>query len=157
MTGETLARAIETLRAAPDRFASMTQGLAPAHVTRKPASRVFSILENIAHVNDIEREGYLVRFRRVMEEDTPFLPDIDGERLAIERRYNDRDLASELGAFAAARAEVVLLLEGISPSRLERAGELEKVGKVTLGKLVDMLIEHDRGHLEEIGRLKEGR
>ena len=99
-----LGGAIETLGHAPRLVQEATAGLPAAVCVWKPSPKEFSILENVAHLHDIEREGYLARVRRILEEEMPRLPDIDGERLAIERRYNARDLGVEVGAFAAARA-----------------------------------------------------
>jgi hypothetical protein len=146
-------KAIETLRGAPALVAEATRGLSPDAASRKPSGGEFSILENVAHLHDIEKEGYAVRIRRLIKEDHPFLNDIDGERLAIERSYNQRDLQAELRAFASARLETVSVLERTPVSALGRQGDLEQVGTIDLARLVELMVEHDRGHLEEIERL----
>jgi hypothetical protein len=148
-------KAIETLRGAPALVDEATRWLAPEVARRKPPGGAFSILENVAHLHDIEREGYLVRVRRLIEEDHPSLEDIDGERLAIERNYNRRDLQTEVRAYATARLETIELLESATDSTLGRLGELEHVGTISLARLVGMMVEHDRGHLEEIERLTD--
>ena len=155
MDEATLRSAIETLRRAPGLVKEATSGLpAPRHAW-KPSPKEFSILENVAHLHDIEREGYLARVRRILEEEMPRLPDIDGERLAIERRYNARDLGVEVAAFAAARTETLAILERTSAGLLGRQGELENVGIVTLEKLIGMMAEHDLGHLRDIRSVRE--
>ncbi|HZI95385.1 MAG TPA: DinB family protein [Patescibacteria group bacterium] len=154
MSEDEYRKAIETLRGAPALVDEATRGLAPERARGKPPGGAFSILENVAHLHDIEREGYLVRVRRLIEEDHPSLEDLDGERLAIERSYNRRDLRSEVRAFATARLETLELLQSATVSTLGRLGELEQVGTISLARLVGMMIEHDRGHLEEIERLK---
>ena len=40
------------------------------------------MLEHVCHLRDIEVEGYAPRLKRILSEDGPFLPDIDGRRLA---------------------------------------------------------------------------
>ena len=57
-----------------------------------PSERLTPI-EQVWHLRDIEIDGYHVRFRRTLQELHPALPDLDGEALARERRYADRDPA----------------------------------------------------------------
>jgi hypothetical protein len=57
-------------------------------MTIKRAPDEFSVVEHVCHMRDIEIEGYGVRVQRILKQENPFLPDIDGSRLAIERDYN---------------------------------------------------------------------
>ena len=145
---------IDRLRRAPGWLVSAVSGLSPGQITWKPSPAEFSILENVAHMHDIEREGYLQRVRRILEEDHPRLPDIDGNRLAVERHYSLRDLGTELDGFAAARAGTLEILERVPAEGWLRQADLETVGVVTLERLVEMLVEHDRGHLDDIARVR---
>lgn len=122
-------------------------------VTIKQSQEEFSALEHVCHMRDIEIEGYGFRIQRILNEDNPFLSDIDGSRLAIERDYNRQSLNEAVSAFASARRHNLTLLNNASKGDFEREGELEGVGSVTLSKLVQMMIEHDEGHLEELQRL----
>ena len=54
-------------------------------------SEPFTALEQICHVRDIEIEGYQVRFRRTLDENSPLLPSIDSEAVAKERNYGAAD------------------------------------------------------------------
>ncbi|MGH9908995.1 MAG: DinB family protein, partial [Pyrinomonadaceae bacterium] len=110
----------------------------------------FSALENICHLRDIETEGYEVRIVRMLEESNPSLRDIDGSRLAIERDYNNQDPQSALQDFADARHRNIQRLKNLSLEQLELEGTLEGVGRVTLGRLIEMMSEHDEGHLLEL-------
>jgi hypothetical protein len=56
----------------------------------------FSPVEQCWHLADLEREGYLVRIRRLLEEEDPWLPDFDGARVALERGYRSLSLARGL-------------------------------------------------------------
>jgi hypothetical protein len=44
----------------------------------------FSALEHVCHVRDIERDGYRVRIRRLLDENDPSLVSLDGDELARE-------------------------------------------------------------------------
>ena len=112
------------------------------------------MVENLLHLRDIEIEGYSKRLRRILAEDTPALPDIDGTRLAIERHYNEQPVAPALAEFSAARRENVALLRAVTPADLARKAEMEKVGRITLAQLVQMWREHDAGHRAELAELR---
>jgi hypothetical protein len=83
----------------------------------------------------------------------PALAEFDGDAVAQERDYPAQDAREAARDFAAARAELVKLLESVDASRATRtalfAGE-----RITLAGLVAMIEEHDRGHREEIAALQ---
>ncbi len=113
----------------------------------------FALVEHLWHLADLEREGFGARIVRLMDEDDPFLPDFDGERIAREREYLRKDAASALAAFAAARAEnLARLLAVTDPAR---AGRQEGVGRVTLGEMPRRMLEHDLAHFNELADLLE--
>jgi len=138
------------LRDYPQRVGELIEGVFDA---KMKVSDEFAIVENVCHLRDIEAEGYAVRIEQLLREDDPLLRDLDGERLARERRYLEQDLHEALRAFAEARARSVALLEGADEAALAREGTFENVGRVSLAKLVAMMREHDAGHLRDIARL----
>jgi hypothetical protein len=149
-----LRRSIETLRETPEKVRSLLRGIGDEEMRWRPKGDFFSIRENVHHLRDIEVEGYATRLRRLLSEESPVLADIDGAALSRSRRYNDGDEALALRQFAASRAENVRILEDLLPENLSRSGELEKVGPITLGRLLEMWVEHDAGHVEEIRDLR---
>ena len=122
-------------------------------VTNKYGPDEFSVLENVCHLRDIEVEGYAIRIKRILEEENPFLADIDGSRLAIERDYNRQNLKEALATFTSARRSNLALLEKATPAELARTGDLEMTGLISLRRLVEMMCDHDEGHLEDLDRL----
>jgi hypothetical protein len=119
----------------------------------KPEGDGFSILENICHLRDIEERGYRVRIKKILNEDNPVLPDVDGALLAIEREYQKQNPKDELNEFSKYRAESLSLIKKISLEDLTRTGVMENVGEITLEKLLTIMCEHDQGHLQEISDL----
>src|SRR3954454_16942878 len=77
-------------------------------------SEPFTAIEQICHVRDIEIEGYQVRFRRTVEEATPFLPSIDSEAVARERDYGREFAAQVFPQIHAARARTVAMLRALA-------------------------------------------
>jgi hypothetical protein len=113
----------------------------------------FALVEHAWHLGDLEREGFAERVRRLLEEDDPFLPDFDGEKIAREREYLRLDLQAALEAFAAARAETLRRLRAVREDQWARAGRQEGVGTVTLEQIPARMLDHDLAHFNEIADL----
>ena len=148
-----LAEAIRALSALPDTLVDRTRGLDETRLRFKPDAGVFSVLENVCHLRDIEAEGYMRRLELLLEEDMPLLPDLDGTALARARRYNQQFFTTALLDFTAARQANLSTLRRLAPVDLERRGEYSNLGVVTLDQLLDMWVAHDREHLQELDQL----
>lgn len=153
MTLSELQSKLEYLAETPDVIERLVLGLTNEDRRLRAPGVEFSVLENICHLMDIEREGYAVRIKRLLREDDPVLADIDGSRLAAERDYNSQNMEAALKAFARARLGNLNLLKSLSPDQLERRGTLETVGPITLSELLRMMRDHDAAHRQEIGEL----
>ena len=110
-------------------------------------SEHFSPLGQLCHVRDIEIDGYHVRLRRMLDEDRPLLVSIDGDALAVERRYDDAYASDVLAAIRDARRETLALLSRLTPEQFERTGEFDGYGSLTVRGLVHYLCSHDQQHL----------
>jgi hypothetical protein len=110
-----------------------------------PSERLTAI-EQLCHVRDIERDGYHLRIRRTLAEESPVLEDIPGEPLAVERRYFEADAADVLADFRGARAETIALVSELSAAQLQRIAIFEGA-PVALGNLLHFLCSHDNQHL----------
>jgi hypothetical protein len=137
----------------PNKIRLMVESLTAEEQRSKPTEGGFSVLENICHLRDIEEKGYRNRIERILSEENPFLPDIDGDKLALEREYQKQNLFTELSVFSANRAESLSLIRKSSSEDLERTGVLENVGQITLSKLLLIMSEHDREHLQSLSDL----
>ena len=149
MAHESLVDAIEKLAKTPEAIREAFAGMDTAKLRRKPSPGLFSPLEDVWHLRDIEGEGYLVRIGRILSENVPVLEDLDGDRLAIERRYNELDLAPAIAGFASARAESLALLKGLpAEAWIRQAHFANRV--IDLQTLIHMMVDHDHGHLSSI-------
>ena len=149
MTREELDEMIESLEQTPVEVSLLLDQISPADRRTKNGDE-FSALENICHLRDIEIEGYSKRILRILQEDAPLLADIDGSRLAIERDYNNQDASKALEAFMTARKQNLELLRGVTSEQTARQGNLEGVGLISLARLLEMMLEHDQGHVIEL-------
>jgi hypothetical protein len=141
---------LESLARTPDEVAALVSGLSPETLIAKNSPDEFSVLENICHLRDIEVEGYTPRINRILNENHPLLPDIDGGLLAIDRNYNSQRLTEALDDFRKARQGNVSALAGLNSDHFARKGVMEGVGEVSLGKLLLMMRDHDDSHLDEL-------
>jgi hypothetical protein len=147
-----LAASIDALASMPAHVDAALARVPASRLTERPVEDAFSLTEQACHLRDVEREGYLVRVRRMLEEDTPRLAGFDGAAVARERHYNAQDARIAASEFAAARAEVVALLAAATPADLQRDA-LFMDERITLAGLVTRMMEHDREHREEIAAL----
>jgi DinB superfamily len=149
MTLESIFDAIDQLASSPLAVREIFAEMAAEKLRRKPNSNLFSPLEDVWHLRDIEREGYLVRIGRILTEDMPILGDLDGDRMAIDRRYNELELAPAIAEFAAARAESLALLKRLPAEAWSRQAHFAN-RIIDLKTLIAMMVDHDRGHLSSI-------
>lgn len=145
--------AIAALARFPDELERSFLAIPPSHRDWAPASwegvpsEPYTAIGQLCHVRDIEIDGYQCRFRRLLDEESPFLPGVDGDRLLIERRYAGSDPAEVLAAIRTARAHTLALLDGLDAAQLRRRGEFEGYGAVTVRAMVHYLCSHDQQHL----------
>jgi hypothetical protein len=109
-------------------------------------SEHLTAIEQICHVNDIEIDGYHVRFRRTLTEYRPDLPDMAGELLAAERKYYQAVATDVLASFKAARATTISMISELTDQQLDRVAIFEN-RPTTLRGLVYYLCSHDYQHL----------
>ena len=144
---------LEALARTPSEVSRMIHAVSPEHWRTRPTSEEFSVVENVCHLRDIEVDGYAQRIARILNEASPTLADVDGARLAIERDYNNQELAPALETFRQTRERNIALLRSLAASEFERKGSLEGVGEIDLLRLIRMMNEHDEGHLQDLNRL----
>ncbi len=119
---------------------------APVDWAGIPSER-FTAIEQLWHVHDVEIDGYHQRFRRILEEDYPFLPDLGSEALAKARDYASREAGPALAGLRAARERTVEMLSSLDAAQLARTAMFEDYGPVTTRSLAHYLCSHDQQHL----------
>ncbi len=146
-----LEETIESLAAMPAFVAAALAECGEA-IRVRPHGGEFSLAEHACHLRDLEREGYLVRVRRMLAEDRPELVPFDGAAVAASRDYLAEDAHAAARDFALARREVLTLIAPLGPAELAR--EALFAGRtICLLDLVAMMVGHDGEHREEIERL----
>ena len=149
-----------TLESTPALLERAAQGLSASEVLFRADETGFSLVENVWHLADLEREAYGARIRRILTEEEPTLANFDGDRVARERVYQKRPLAEGLASFALARRRNLERLRSVSGDDWSRSGIQEGVGRIRLSDVPRMMAEHDRSHTEDVrdllARLRSG-
>jgi len=113
----------------------------------------FSAIGHACHLRDIEIDGYQLRIRRLRTEPDPDLESLSGEQLAVERAYEAADPGNVLHEFEEARRQTLETLRAVTAEEWSRTGHFEGYGTVSLLRLVEILAEHDEGHLKALAQL----
>ena len=121
----------------------------------KPAPDRWSIAMVLAHLADVEVEGFGNRFRAMVEQEAPPLPYYD--QLALFRSGVSFDAAEQLEKFAARRRETLDWLKGLPGGVLERSGTHEELGTITFGELLNEFALHDLGHIRQVAEIYRAR
>ena len=153
MTRRDLETLLLTLESTPALLARAAASFSKGQVRTRPCQGGFSFVENVWHLADLEREAYGRRIARLLSETEPVVENFDGERMARERAYQERDVERGIAVFALAREANLAVLRRVSGEQWERSGSQEGVGRVTLADLPRMMAEHDRSHGDEIADL----
>jgi hypothetical protein len=145
---------VRSLEDAPCTIKQIVSDLGKSNVRERPHGKTWSVVEHICHLRDIEKEGYTVRITRLLTENQPFLEDIDGDRLAVERGYINQDFNEALEAFINARAVNIEAIRDLSADQLSKSGMFENTGPLTLVDLLNKMREHDGEHINELTQLR---
>ena len=134
-----------------DTFALLPRDL----LTTAGPNGIFSPIEQVWHLADLEAEGFGARIERLLSESNPYLPDFDGTAVAEARTYKSRSLGEGLERFAAARHANLERLRSVPDSAWSRSGVQGGVGEVSLCDMPAFLKQHDEAHKDEIRQWAE--
>ena len=110
----------------------------------------WSALENLCHLCDWEAV-FLDRARAIVDQDRPELPAYDDALWEIEHRYREQNPGETLARFGRLRDEMVGVLAGLDADDWQREGRHALLGPISLRWIATYLVDHDRGHLNQIG------
>lgn len=151
-------RLLTNLKSLPNELDDLLRGLDEDTLRWRPIPNKWSIKEIMCHLRDMERLAYLARYRRILTEDNPLMPNVDQDRIAIETDYINQDARAALEEFKRLRWETIQTLGGAPVEAWSRAGTHETDGPMTLEQLaIRQIKSNDLNHLvqmKDIVRLK---
>jgi hypothetical protein len=144
---------LERLAAAPTALAAALKGVADDALWRRGPSEKWSMIENAAHVRDIERV-YQERFSKMAFGDHPAFWMLDNDRAATLLKYAESNPAAVAKEFRRLREDTLVLLRALPHATWRRTGLHPKRGELTLEQLAEVLAGHDESHIEKIRALR---
>jgi uncharacterized damage-inducible protein DinB len=134
---------------------ALVAGLSDEDWRWRPAEGGWSILEVVNHLVDEEVFDFRTRVKSTLEDPTRDWPQIDPERWAIERRYQDRAPAESLARFREERTKSLAWLRGLTSPDWDRARHHPR-GPLRSGDLMASWAAHDARHLAQIAKRLHG-
>lgn len=146
-------RANATLAAMPAKLKAIVDVIPERQWRTRPRAGGFSLVEHLCHLRDIDGDGYSVRIERMLAEERPVLPDIEGAQLAVERDYQAQDPRAALESFTTTRWAMVGRLGKLEPIQRRRIGLMAGTTEIDIDGLVSAMLAHDSEHLDELATL----
>ncbi|HKA19377.1 MAG TPA: DinB family protein [Blastocatellia bacterium] len=151
-------RLLSNLKSLPNELDDLLKDLDEETLRWRPIPNKWSVKEIMCHLRDMELLAYLARYRKMLSEDNPHLPNVDQNKIAIESDYINQDAGTALEEFKRLRQETVRTLEAAPVDTWSRSGTHETDGPLTVENLVVRQIKgNDLNHLvqmKDIVRLK---
>jgi len=135
--------------AAPDRLATLVDGLTTAQLTRRPAPDKWSIQELVAHLAEDELVG-AYRLRMVLSSPGTPLQAFDQDVWARTGRYSERDVRASLELFRVLRHANLELLRSLSAEEWNMHGVHAERGVESVRDMAMHFAGHDISHFKQI-------
>ena len=147
-----LAEAVTRLESMPEFLNRALAAVDRKSLVKQPSPGEFSLVEHACHLRDVESDAYAVRVRRMRLEQSPALAPFDGGAVAEASNYPAQDPFAAARQFAVARASLLPQVASLTQEELAREGTFGD-RRVCFADVIAMMVEHDRGHREEIEAL----
>jgi hypothetical protein len=144
-------RLLANLKSFPNELDDLLKDLDEQTLRWRPIPNKWSVKEIMCHLRDMERLAYLARYRKILTDDNPLLPNVDQDRLAIESDYMNQDAKAALDEFKWLRGETIRTLEAAPVEAWSRSGTHSTDGPMTVEQLVVRQIKgNDLNHLVQM-------
>jgi hypothetical protein len=142
---------LDALAAMPERLRALVAERAPEALVQRADDGAWSALEVCRHMRDIA-QVYGARFKWMILDDDPFLPNYDEDRWVANAPEGPDDIDGLLDEIAAHRAGTMRLLRRLDDAGWRRTGRHEVFGALELEPYVRHEYAHEQQHLEQIAR-----
>lgn len=149
---ETIEEMVQHLAATPERLASALKGKSPEQLEKRPAPNEWSAHEILAHMRAVD-DIVTSRIYMLLARDTPPLVAFDERRWAEVAGYATTDIHRSLTLFSMRRAEVIAVLEHLSPDEWQRSGQHEVRGITTVFDIMQDMVAHEEQHCSQLEAL----
>lgn len=144
-------RCLRVLQQTPGILRNLLSLATPEQLDWRPSSERWSITMVLAHLADVEMQGFRSRFEAMLAADRPLLPAY--HQLALFRLPTRFDPYAEMARFEEERGGTLELLQGLPDGAGQRSGRHEELGTVSVAQLLNEFAFHDLGHLRQVMEL----
>jgi uncharacterized damage-inducible protein DinB len=127
--------------------------LSEEEIRFNPGKDKWSIHQIIIHITDSELVA-THRMKKVLSEPEPLLPAPDQDAWASSLVYEQLDREQYLLLFKMLRSSTLPILHNLTNEQLERVAVYPDGARFTFKDLLDFRVDHIRGHLDQIERVK---
>jgi uncharacterized damage-inducible protein DinB len=142
---------IEALASMPKDLNFMLRRAEDTAVRQRLDSNEWAIADVLLHLATIE-PLYLARLQRIVVEERPYLPYLHPE---TQPHPSPTPLAELLAAFNTARKSTLDYLHALKAGAWQRPAIHETAGETKLRFMVQMLVDHDTDHLNQIVKIQQ--
>lgn len=144
---------VTTLRSTPAVFDGVLSDLNEESMSVRINPDDWSITEILCHLRDVEMEVNLPRIDKILSQENSFVTGVMTDPWVVERNYAGQSGIKALQEFIKARKETLgrlelLKLEWYKPVRHSI------FGSSTLFELVDVMVGHDKAHIQQIHQVR---
>lgn len=140
---------IEQYLAGPQQLRQLVAGMSREQVIARPIPGKWSTLEVVAHLADFD-PIFADRMKRIIAEEKPTLMGADETKFTAALCYQDRDLEEELTIIDMTHRQLARILRKMPDSVLQRVGNHNERGPMTLEKLLTSATNHITHHAKFI-------
>lgn len=123
----------------------------------RPDAASWSLSEVMCHLRDVEREVHQARYHAVLSRDNPFLSGVTSDEWAQLRAYHAQDGREAAADFLALRGESLEKLRSLGDDQWQRTGTHAFFGITSLQELINLAVQHDQAHWQQIQELLTAR
>jgi len=142
---------LRMLRAQSHQLAHEVNAIPDDMVMWKPAENEWSAWECMLHIAAAERHVFLLRIKRITEEDNPQLVIFDETEYMKQHSASKTTIQQLLADFVDARAQEIALLENADGSR---TGQHPSRGAISAQWLAEYALGHTWEHLSQMMRVR---
>lgn len=142
---------LEALASTPKDLDYLLRRAEETAVHRRPIAQEWSIADVLIHLATVET-SYIVRLQRIVTEERPYLPYIHPDN---QPGLSSTPLADLLRSFETARQNTLAYLQGLPPGTWQRPALHETLGETKLRFMVQLLVDHDTEHLNQITQIQQ--
>jgi len=140
------------LKSTPAALATISSNVPADRWIDRPQPDEWALTEILCYLRDLDREIITPRLYRVIEENNPFLPDVNISDWVEKRDYLTESGCSSLESFTQNRIELLNFIQGLPAKSWNRQAVGEENGPTTFEKLLGSLAANDQDQVRRAVR-----